>query len=185
MDSNQLKTINGSLNKRALKNILAELKDQNIIHICLKDYKDGYKEYQDSNQFFAPYLIEFKNGEAWLIFSSTSIRNDRMNNQQWNSYHLKRINPSIKKSYLVIPDDIVENVKELKQAQAYNDKIFNHKMYSEIDAVLTHSQLETEIVNHSEFINKKIVKRPYDTIDMEIGESKEDPLDFNNTISVF
>lgn len=147
MNPNQLKSINGYNAKTALLQQLQELQSQAILSFCKADYRNGYEDY-DPDQFFAPFYIEFSNGVGWLIFASTSVRNDRMNNQQWSSYHIKKISPNIQKSYLIVPDDILENKKELSMAQSYNNKIFNRNMYSAIDAVLTQSQLIEAIVSY-------------------------------------
>ena len=147
MNTNQIKSINGYNSKKNLLQQLQELQEEGIITYCTADFRNGYQEF-DSDQFFAPFYIEFKNGEGWLIFASTSIRNDRMNNQQWNSLHLRKICTNIKKAYLIMPDDIVINKKELGAAQSYNNKINSHKMFSTIDAVLLQSQLVDTIISY-------------------------------------
>lgn len=167
MNPNQLKSINGYNAKTALLQQLQELRSQAILSFCKAEYRNGYKEY-DPDQFFAPFYIEFENGVGWLIFASTSVRNDRMNNQQWSSYHLKKLSQNIERSYLILPDDIVENKKELSSSQAYNNKISAKKMYSSIDAVLTQSQLIEAIKEyHSHilpsYIIDKEVKHSMDT----------------------
>lgn len=148
MNTNQIKSINGYNSKKNLLQQLQELQEEGIITYCTADFRNGYPEF-DTDQFFAPFYIEFKNGEGWLIFASTSIRNDRMNNQQWNSLHLRKICNNIKKAYLIMPDDIVINKKELIAAQSYNNKINSHKMFSTIDAVLLQSQLIETIVSYN------------------------------------
>lgn len=156
MNTNQIKSINGYNSKMNLLQQLQELQEEGIITYCTADFRNGYPEF-DSDQFFAPFYIEFKNGEGWLIFASTSIRNDRMNNQQWNSLHLRTICTNIKKAYLIMPDDIVINKKELGAAQSYNNKIISHKMYSTIDAVLSQSQLVDTIKSyHKKLLEYKI-----------------------------
>lgn len=147
MNINQIKSINGYNSKKSLLQQLQELQEEGVITYCTADFRNGYPEY-DSDQFFAPFYIEFKNGEGWLIFASTSIRNDRMNNQQWNSLHLRKLCTNIKKAYLIMPDDIVINKKELVAAQSYNNKINSHKMFSTIDAVLVQSQLIEAIITY-------------------------------------
>lgn len=147
MNPNQLKSINGYNAKTALLQQLQELQAQGVLSFCKAEYRNGYEEY-DPDQFFAPFYVEFSNGVGWLIFASTSVRNDRMNNQQWSSYHLKKLSSNIERSYLILPDDIVENKKELASAQAYNNKIYSKKMYSAIDAVLTQYQLIEAIVEY-------------------------------------
>lgn len=147
MNDNQLKSINGQISKNNLSTQLQTLQMNGTISFCSMEYRNGYAEY-DPKQFYAPFYIEFHNGEGWLLFSSSSIRNDRMNNQQWNSLHLKKIAPNIKRAYLVIPDDISENEKEKTIAENYQKKITG-KMYSAIEDVCYQSELINLIVEHA------------------------------------
>lgn len=147
MNDNQLKSINGLISKNSLSTQLQTLQANGTIAFCSMEYRNGYAEY-DPKQFYAPFYIEFQNGEGWLLFSSSSIRNDRMNNQQWNSLHLKRIATNIKRAYLVIPDDISQNDKEKTIAENYQKKITG-KMYSAIEDVCYQSELINLIQEHA------------------------------------
>lgn len=147
MNDNQLKSINGQISKKSLSMQLQTLQAEGVIAFCSMEYRNGYAEY-DTKQFYAPFYIEFLNGEGWLLFSSSSIRNDRMNNQQWNSLHLKKIAPNIKRAYLVIPDDISQNVKEKVNAENYHKKITG-KMFSAIEGVCYQSELISLIEEHA------------------------------------
>ena len=148
MNDNQLKSLNGQISRNSLSLQLQKLLADGIIAFCSMEYRKGYAGY-DPQQFYAPFYIEFQNGEGWLLFSSSSIRNDRMNNQQWNSLHLKKIAKNITRSYLVIPDDIYNNQKEKKNAENYQNKIAG-KMYSSIEAVCYQSEIINLIEEHSE-----------------------------------
>lgn len=147
MNDNQLKSINGIISKNSLSMQLQILQAKGVIAFCSMEYRNGYSEY-DTKQFYAPFYIEFNNGEGWLLFSSSSIRNDRMNNQQWNSLHLKKIAHNITRSYLVIPDDISQNPREKTIAKNYQKKITS-TMYSAIEDVCYQSELINMIENHS------------------------------------
>lgn len=147
MNDNQIKSINGQINKNSLSLQLQTLQANGVIAFCSMEYRNGYAEY-DTKQFYAPFYIEFQNGEGWLLFSSSSIRNDRMNNQQWNSFHLKKIAPNILRAYLVIPDDISQNLKEKTIAENYQRKITGN-MYSAIEDVCYQSELINLIEEHA------------------------------------
>lgn len=178
-NANQLKSINGYNNNMSLLQLLEQLQKENIISFCKSNYRNGYNEF-DTHQFFAPFYIEFLNGEGWLIFASTSIRNDRMNNQQWNSYHIRKLAPNITKSYLIMPNNIVDNVNEFNSATSYNKKINERKMYSSIDAVLTQCQLVDAIIRYSELLEmntnegSNIVSEPPTPYGISISGSKID-----------
>lgn len=159
MNDNQLKSINGLISKNSLSVQLKNLQANGTISFCSMEYRNGYAEY-DPKQFYAPFYIEFQNGEGWLLFSSSSIRNDRMNNQQWNSLHLKKIAPNIKRAYLVIPDEIFQNPKEKAIAESYQKKITG-KMYSAIEDVCYQSELialiEENARNLDSSLSRKII----------------------------
>lgn len=174
MNDNKLKSINGQISKNTLSTQLQMLQANGIISFCSMEYRNGYAEY-DPKQFYAPFYIEFQNGEGWLLFSSSSIRNDRMNNQQWNSLHLKRIAENIKRAYLVIPDEISQNRKERNIAENYQKKITG-KMYSAIEDVCYQSELIDLIESHardlSSTLPEKIISmqpREYSNIAAEAG----------------
>lgn len=145
MNDNQIKSINGQISKNSLSMQLQLLQTAGVIAFCSMEYRNGYVGY-DSQQFYAPFYIEFQSGEGWLLFPSNSIRNDRMNNQQWNSLHLKQIEKNITRAYLVIPDDI--SIKEKKTAAAYQKKITG-SMYSSIEDVCYQSEIIDMIERHS------------------------------------
>ena len=139
MKDNQLKSINGQISKNSLALQLQAMQTKGVIAFCFGDYRNGYENY-DKQQFYAPFYIEFQNGEGWLLFSSHSIRNDRMNIQQWNSLHLKKIARNISRAYLVIPDETLHNATEKKNAENYQKKITG-KMYSAIEDVCYQSEI--------------------------------------------
>ena len=147
MNDNQIKSVSGNIRKKSLATELQDLQASGIISFCTMEYRNGYPEY-DTKQFFAPFYIEFHNGEGWLLFSSTSIRKDRMNNQQWSSYHLKQIARNITMAYLIMPDEIVVNEKEKKIAESYQKSITG-SMYSAIDDVCYQSEMVKLIEDHS------------------------------------
>ena len=151
MNDNKLKSLNGQISKNSLSLQLQMLQSKSIIAFCSMEYRDGYAEY-DTKQFYAPFYIEFQNGEGWLLFSSNSIRNDRMNNQQWNSLHLKKLAPNISRAYLVVPDEVSQNPKEKTNAENYQKKITG-SMYSSIEDVCYQSEIITMIEEHSQSLD--------------------------------
>lgn len=158
MNDNKLKSINGQISKNSLSLQLQTLQAKGTIAFCSMEYRNGYADY-DTKQFYAPFYIEFQNGEGWLLFSTSSIRNDRMNNQQWNSLHLKKIAPKIKRAYLVIPDDVSENKKEKTNAENYQKKITGN-MYSAIEDVCYQSELISMIEEHAQKLDEEFPQRP-------------------------
>lgn len=167
MNDNQLKSINGILNKASLITELKALQDNGIISFCSKDYRNGYDGY-DKKQFFAPFYIEFNNGEGWLLFASNSIRNDRMNNQQWSSLHLKKLSSNITRSYLVIPDEISQNDREKAIASNYQKKITS-TMYSTIEDVC----YQTEMINMiADYSHQLATATPHKSVILDISANE-------------
>ena len=146
MNDNKIKALNGSRSKSSLVALLKELQDNHTILCCHSDYRCGY-ENMNSEQFFSPFLIEFSSGNNWLVFSTNSIRNDRVSIQQWNAENIKRINMRITKAIIVIPDDTQSNDRERKEVEKYKKKITSNDFYSAIDDVIYQSELVDYIVS--------------------------------------
>lgn len=140
MNDNRIKSIKGNICKQTLLNSLIDLQKAKIIDYCETQYRDGYSEFS-TNQFFAPFIVKFTNGEMWLLFSTNSIRTDRVCIQQWNSFHIKKIRSNVSKAFLVVPNEIVDNKKEFEIAMSYNEKICNKEIYSSIDGVCLQEQV--------------------------------------------
>lgn len=141
MDDNKTKYHNGAKSKGNVLAILKNLKDQNILRHCSSDYRCGYAG-MTQTQFYAPFFIEFPNGYCWILFPSNSIRSDRMNIQQWNAEHIKRINKNVTRAYLVVPDKITDNCAEQKIAEQYDERLRSNKYYTAIDGVIYQNQIE-------------------------------------------
>ena len=138
MSDNTAKSNRGRSGQENLKDIIESLQSKDYIVSYETDYRDGYKGF-DSKQFFFQYLIEYKNKESWILHSTTSIRSDRMNIQQWNAEHLKRLNGYIKRAYVIYPNGLSD--KELKNAKKYQEKLREGTQYSAIDGVVSQSEM--------------------------------------------
>lgn len=140
MNDNQLKAIAGSLSKQNLLEQLKNLQHDEYIVYCTADFRAGYSNLSQE-QFYAPFYIEFRNGDGWLLFSTNSIRTDRINIQQWNSYHLRQIKKNIAHAFIVVPNEIVNNDKELSIAKKYNTTITSGNFFTALDGVYTVSEI--------------------------------------------
>ena len=126
------KNEHGANGINSLEQMLETLKEKDYIVATQKKYRIGDPDY-DEDQFYFQFLIEFGDHEQWILHHTTSIR-DRITEQQWNGEHIKRLNAYVKKAYVVVPDGL--DVKEKSNAQNYNDKIVQHKIYSALDGVV-------------------------------------------------
>jgi len=121
---------------------------QGAIVFCTSDYRCGYSGCSEK-QFYAPFYLEFRNGDAWIIYSTNSIRNDRMCIQQWNAEHIKKINTSIVKAFVVVPNQSANVNREKREVERYNEKIMQGMIYYPIDGVLFQDELENLIRKHA------------------------------------
>lgn len=152
MNDNKLKAIIGLIGKEGLLSALIELQKRGIIKSCSSNFRCGYAEYLEE-QFFAPFYVEFFNSEGWVIYSTNSIRSDRMTFQQWHTEHIKRINKNITRAFVVVPDSINENAKELQIARRYDEKIKNKEIYSPVDGILTQTEFVEMTSNYADTIH--------------------------------
>lgn len=136
--SNLEKSLHGKNAQEKILTILNLFKSKGYIVDFNQNYKIGYPEKKE-DQFFFQYLITLQDGEEWIIQSTTSIRSDRINIQQWNAYHIKKINSKVTRAIIVCPDSLSE--KEMKNYLSYKNKIDNGILYSSIDDVINISNL--------------------------------------------
>lgn len=146
MSDNLEKSNRGKSGQDNLKDLIKSLLDKKYIISYDEDYRDGYKGFSQK-QFFFQYRIEFSSHEYWLLHSTTSIRSDRMNIQQWNAEHLKRLNGYIKKAFVVYPNGLSE--KEDKNAKSYQRMLAEAKAYSAVDAVVSQSEMYARVEQYA------------------------------------
>ncbi len=148
--SNSDKQEHGQNAKNALEAILIECKNYSYIKEIIKDYRCGYPEY-DNTQFYCNFVIVFQDNIKWIVNITTSFRSDRLKGNQWDTYNIKEIDPTISKSILVYPDDLSEDDKE--DFIAYKVKIINKVHFSAIDDIVGQQELFELIEN---FANKNL-----------------------------
>ena len=141
MNDNKIKAITGTMVKHALLAVLQKCQADGEIVFCTKDFRVGYPDCSEK-QFFAAFYIEFRDGTAWIIYSTNSIRNDRMCLQQWNAEHIKELCPNVTKALVVVPSDIASNQKEYREVCRYNDKIQRGDIRSFVDVIILQDELE-------------------------------------------
>lgn len=95
--------------------------------------------YANPNQYYAPFIVTFKDGKRWVLFSTTACRTDRIKGQQWDADHLKMLDGRIEKAFLVYPDDALQKEKVAFALQ--QEKYDNMWEFSRIDRILSTSEL--------------------------------------------
>jgi len=140
--SNEEKSKHGRNAIYSLKGLLEFCCKKSLIIEFSENFRTGYAEISNS-QFYAPYIITFNSGEKWLLFSTTSMRTDRIKGQQWDAVNIKKIEDDVKKCYIVYPDSVSdkERTEFIRQGNKYKEGI----EYSAIDGIVNQDELFTLI----------------------------------------
>lgn len=155
--TNGQKSKHGSNAQYSIEELLSYCKKQNYISNYLKGYRIGKDGFQNKEQFYAAFIITFNNTEQWILFSTTSMRTDRIKGQQWDSYNLKNINPSITKSIIVYPD--ASSVSEIEKFTNQNKKYASGFEFSAIDSIVNQDELSKLIEeNATKHLNSGQIK---------------------------
>ena len=89
-------------------------------------------------QFLAPYFLEVKSKKI-AIFTTTSIRSDRLKITQWDSWGIKNVFNGEAKCILVVPNNLSD--KENRQYTIEAKKNSSGKYLTAIDNILKLSDL--------------------------------------------
>ena len=111
--SNSEKAKHGQSAHIGMEGILKRCVSSGYLALYIKNYGVGKSGYKSVKQFYAPFLLVFHDGTKWAIFTTTSMRTDRIKGQQWDAFNLKDLDSKITHVYLVYPDGL-EN-KELSE----------------------------------------------------------------------
>lgn len=128
---NQAKAQHGINAKKSLSAVVEELERYGALREHENNPSFGYAGHDDS-QFKADKIVTTFDGSKDILYSTNSIRSDRVKGQQWDAYHIKKIDKRVEHAYIVIPGlDSVESIDGLRK------KIRNGEMYSAIDDIWT------------------------------------------------
>jgi hypothetical protein len=145
--SNSDKAIHGQSAKNSLAAILRRCVNLGYIVQVTAEFRIGKEGYSNDEQFYAPFLIVFDDESKWAIFTTTSMRTDRIKGQQWDAINLKEIDPLITRVYLVYPDGTEDKVK--KEFMRQNKKYVDKEEYSVIDAIVSQDEIYNMIENYA------------------------------------
>jgi hypothetical protein len=140
--SNQDKVQHGTNNQRGVKDLLAQFQKSGLIQSFVPKYTNGYTAY-DANQFYAPFLVTFLDGEEWLIYTSTSYRSDRAKEWYWDILNLKNINRLITRAYFVYSDSLPAHEKAL--FKKWSQLISSHSLFTKLDGVYAYSAFREKL----------------------------------------
>ena len=145
--SNAEKQQHGQSAQNSLENILKRCLSTGYLKQIYNNYRTGKDGYSNKSQFYAPFLIEFHNDTKWALFTTTSMRTDRIKGQQWDALNLKEIDKNITYVYLVYPDGL--STKENNSFIQQNNKYIKHKEYSAINAIVSQDQIFNMIESYA------------------------------------
>ena len=141
--SNRDKSKHGRDAQYSLDTILKRSKDENYVAEFVTPYRAGREGFSNDKQFYAPFIVYFDDGSQWALFTTTSMRTDRIKGQQWDAANLKSINPQITKVFLVYPDSVSE--KDRSEFIRQNEKYRNQEEFSAIDAIVSQDEISNLI----------------------------------------
>lgn len=141
--SNADKSKHGRSAQDSLATILKRCADAGYVVQVIAEYRIGKEGFSNSKQFYAPFLIIFADESKWALFTTTSMRTDRIKGQQWDAVNLKEIDPLITHVYLIYPDGITDEIKDEFLRQ--NKKYANKEEYSIIDAIVSQNEISDMI----------------------------------------
>lgn len=141
--SNSDKFKHGKSAQDSLAIILKRCVDEGYIVQFISEYRIGKEGFSNVRQFYAPFLVVFEDESKWALFTTTSMRTDRIKGQQWDAINLKEIDPLITRVYLIYPDGVSEDIK--KEFVRQNNKYVNKDEYSLIDAIVSQNEISDMI----------------------------------------
>ena len=140
---NSNKSQSGSFSNSSLDEQLSYLKKKELI-TSYSPKKYGY-EGKRKGQFKCDFVVNFPNGDVWILFSAASLTSDRLKTKQWDAENIKKINNKISKAFVVCPD----STKSIKNILRYREYIRSFQDVSFVDDILLHSELVSMIENYS------------------------------------
>ncbi|MGZ9763386.1 MspI family type II restriction endonuclease [Mycoplasma sp. 5912] len=141
--SNKDKSKHGYNAQKSIIDLLNFCKNNNYIKSFRVNYRIGKEGYINNEQFYAPFIIKFLDDKEWIIFSTTSMRSDRIKGQQWDAFNIKEINKQVEKAFLIYSDDVDEKESFLFARQ--NNKYILKEEVTAINEILNQSNLYKQI----------------------------------------
>ena len=150
---------------------LSELRKDGYLSHVVKNFRIGEEGYLNKEQYYSPFLIQFNDRTRWILFTTTSLRTDRVKGQQWDSDRIKNRDETITRAFLVYPNDI--SPKELNAFASQRDKYKMKFEYSRIDDIISERMLLAQIKEKDDEILIESAGKK------KRGKSRGRELDFN------
>ncbi len=144
--SNSDKSNHGRSAQKSLEDILNAYVEMGYIRV-ISPFRIGKEGYSNFEQFYAPFVIVFEDNSKWALFTTTSMRTDRIKGQQWDAMNLKEIDSFITRVYLVYSDGLKD--EEKRKFSRQNEKYQSNEEYSKIDSIISQDMLSNLIEEYA------------------------------------
>ena len=148
---------------------LRNLKSAGYLTQVIKEFRAGEPGYRNPSQYYAPFLIQFNDRTRWILYSTTSMRTDRIKAPQWDADHLKQIDATISKAFLVYPDEVTGNIRSefIRQKQKYDTRW----EFSRIDDIVPFGELVLSIKRFDDEFQRESIGQDVELLDQTISPS--------------
>ena len=140
--SNEDRMLHGQSLQQSIENILTDFVDKGYIKSFTPDYYIGKPGYQNTKQFYVAFLVEINDTERWALYSTTSMK-DRFKGQLWDAFHIKEIDPSVSKAFLIYPDGLSTS----------NERPFLKRKEDIVNKIGYYPHTIDDILSQSDFVN--------------------------------
>lgn len=132
--SNRNKAVKGNNVKTSIQKILEELEDKSCISELEKKFT---RQIPDSYSIYANYRFKVANGEIWAIYASSSCRSDRVKENHWDSFLIKKFNFA-DKCFLIFLSEVSDIDKKYIDNEAKKIASIQSSQYAEneLDGVM-------------------------------------------------
>ncbi len=144
-EDNGRKSKKGFSGKKALRKVIEELEDYGALVGSTAAPEYGYEGY-DQSQFKAHEEVSYPDESKAILYITSSLRSDRLQEDQWRAHNIKRIDPEITYAYVILPDE-----SGYDQGTSQRDQIREGRVVTAIDDVITLQEFyDRTIADYSE-----------------------------------
>ena len=144
-EDNGRKSKKGFSGKKALRKVIEELEDYGALAGSITAPEYGYDGY-DQSQFKAHEEVSYPDESKAILYITSSLRSDRLQEDQWRAHNIKRIDPDVTYAYVILPDE-----SGYDQGTSPRDQIREGRVVTAIDDVITLQEFyDRTIANYSE-----------------------------------
>ena len=138
---NQEKALHGWGARKSLANAIDDLKGHGAITEAIARPRYGYVDYS-SNQFGGTEVVSLADGSKLLLFSTNSVRTDRVKEQQWDAFNIKAIDSTIESAWIVVPDEDAR-----RGSESFIGRLRGGHFFTAIDDIVTVEEFYEKVMS--------------------------------------